>query len=789
MDLVLAMDVLEHLADPLKTVQHCAGLLQPEGLFIFQTPCYPEGMSFSDMQASQSPFLEMLLPQSHIYLFSRMSVRVLFERVGFGQVAFEPAVFAHYDMFVIASRATLAPRPEVEAVGTLAGEGRIEPRLLLALLDLDRENRELAQRLTQAESDADARLQNTLTLEATLAESNADRQARLDQVHTLDALLQEANVDRAARLDQIHTLDALVREIRLEREQQAVVNQQLEQVFETTRDMLVTARAEITTLRARVAALPGPVPRQPALARRRHKGPPERPLVAIDVTPVLPGSENGGAKGFVLALLDGFAARGRHRYVLLTTSVNHESFAAFEQRGMTRSCLTGPAVGRAPRQSVLGRLWPGPQNVQGRVSLRAQGAQLLFCPMTDPAHAEPGMPTVCTVYDLQHLEYPDFFTVNERATRDAFLNRVKNMASLVVCISEFTRREVIGKLGLAPERVRAIPIAIHGRLVPPSSEAVRQMRARFGLGDAPYAFYPANGWPHKNHQLLLIGFAQLVAERPEIPLHLVLAGNLLELGPRLQEAVTLMDLAGRVHLVGFVSDEELAELLRGAFCLLFPSLYEGFGIPLLEAMQSGTPIVCSRVASLPEVGGEAARYIDPRRPEEIGAALQELYNQPEMRRSLIERGGRRLDHFRTADMVDRYLDVLDEGLGGAGYAPAASVEGIFGDRWLGPVVTAMAGSSPHGRIWDLEMSLPDWYPHPTVTLRADLDGRKVRTLQFARGQTRHLQVAVPAAGGQVRLEVAPSFVPDANGDHRELTMRLVRCQLRESETGEIVHEV
>jgi hypothetical protein len=65
----------------------------------------------------------------------------------------------------------------------------------------------------------------------------------------------------------------------------------------------------------------------------------------------------------------------------------------------------------------------------------------------------------------------------------------------------------------------------------------------------------------------------------------------------------------------------------------------------------------------------------------------------------------------------------------------------------------------------------------------------VRTLQSARGQTRHLQVAVPAAGGQVRLEVAPSFVPDANGDHRELTMRLVRCQLRESETGEIVHEV
>jgi SAM-dependent methyltransferase len=94
MDLVLAMDVLEHFSDPLETVRHCAGLLTRDGLFIFQTPCYPEGISFGDMQASQSPFLEQLRPQEHIYLFSRTSVRALFERVGFGHVAFEPAMFA-----------------------------------------------------------------------------------------------------------------------------------------------------------------------------------------------------------------------------------------------------------------------------------------------------------------------------------------------------------------------------------------------------------------------------------------------------------------------------------------------------------------------------------------------------------------------------------------------------------------------------------------------------------------------------------------------------------------------
>jgi len=515
----------------------------------------------------------------------------------------------------------------------------------------------------------------------------------------------------------------------------------------------------------------------------------ERPLVAIDVTPILPGSENGGAKGFVLALLEGFIQRGRHRYVLLTTPANHNSFAALERTGMTRLCVVDGVVPKAPRKRFLEWLRSRPRKGFGRGPLGGRGVDLLFCPMTDPAYAEPGVPIVCTVYDLQHLEYPSFFTTAERAARDAFFSRVKRAANLVVCISEFTRREVIERLGLGPERVRTIRIAIQSRLVLPSDQAVLETRARLGIGDAPYAFYPANGWPHKNHRLLLVGFAHLIGERPDLPLHLVLAGNLLEFARELQLAITQMGLAKRVHLVGFVSDEDLAALWRSAYCLLLPSLYEGFGIPLLEAMQFGTPIVCSRLASLSEVAGDAAAYIDPRRPAEIGTALKELFDNPAVRSALIERGGKRLEIFQTGDMVNRYLDVLDEVLSGGGHSLAASVEGVFNDRWVGPVVTAEAGASPGGRVWDFEMHLPSELPHPSATVRADLNGRKVQKLTLQRGQTSRLQVNVPPAGGHLRLEVTPSFVPQAHGDHRELTVQLVRCQLRESKTGEIVHEV
>ena len=288
------------------------------------------------------------------------------------------------------------------------------------------------------------------------------------------------------------------------------------------------------------------------------------------------------------------------------------------------------------------------------------------------------------------------------------------------------------QLHIQPDRVTAIPIAIHNRLRA-STDAVRAVRNRFGLGTAPYALYPANGWPHKNHRMLLVSFARLVAERPDLPLHLVLTGNLLDTGPDLATAIERIGLSSRIHLAGFVSDEELAALYTDAFCLLFPSLYEGFGIPLLEAMQFRVPIVCSAVPSLVEVAADAARYIDPRQPESIGAALHELWNDPGRRRTLIEQGVKRLNAFSEAEMVNRYLDVLDTVLRRrAELAPF--VEGVFDDRWMGPVVTAVSGASGSGRVWHFEMCLPDSNPSPPRRFKATWMGG--RSLLFGSNEAR-----------------------------------------------------
>ncbi len=385
-------------------------------------------MSFEDMQAHGPPFSNMLRPQEHIYLFSRTSVRALFERVGCPHVTFEPAMFAAYDMFVVASRTSLVPRQESEAIEVLTGTGTVESRLVLGLLDLDRERAALTAQLRRVEGDAAARLENTLTLEALLQEANADRAARLTQIHELGRLLQEANADRAARLEDVHTLGDLLkaenpdvaahlaqiheveqllaeanadrvawldqvhtlateverllaeagedRAARLALHQRTVeqvgelqVSQRhLEQMLETTREALMAAHAELDELRTRILA---PHAQRAAFSLRRSKTAPERPLVAIDVTPILPGSENGGAKAFVLALIDGLARRRRHRYMLLTSSGNHASFAAFEQPGMERLCLTETATGQT-RMATTIVAWPTER--QDRRTARVRGA-------------------------------------------------------------------------------------------------------------------------------------------------------------------------------------------------------------------------------------------------------------------------------------------------------------------------------------------------------------------------------------------------------------------------------
>jgi glycosyltransferase involved in cell wall biosynthesis len=214
-------------------------------------------------------------------------------------------------------------------------------------------------------------------------------------------------------------------------------------------------------------------------------------------------------------------------------------------------------------------------------------------------------PAATTVLDVQHEVFPEFFSRAELLYRRRVYGWTVRRSRIVITISEHARTALVERLGLEPERVRAIYLAVdHERFTPDGG--VRE----------PFLLYPANRWPHKNHERLFEAFALVRRERPELRLVLTGAGHA---GLSLPEGVESR---------GHVSLDELVGLYRSAAALAYPSLYEGFGIPCVEAMACGCPVACSNVASLPEVCGDAAVYFDPLSVESIAQGIREVLDHP-----------------------------------------------------------------------------------------------------------------------------------------------------------------
>ena len=214
-------------------------------------------------------------------------------------------------------------------------------------------------------------------------------------------------------------------------------------------------------------------------------------------------------------------------------------------------------------------------------------------------------PAVTSVLDVQHEVFPEFFSRAELAYRRRVYGWTVRRSRMVITLSEHAREALIERLHLDPASVRAIHLAVdHQRFRPD------------GRPREPFLLYPANAWKHKNHQRLFEAFAEIRRERPELRLVLTGAGH---------ESLALPD---GVSSRGHVSLDDLVVLYRTATALVYPSLYEGFGIPCVEAMACGCPVAASNVASIPEVCGDAAVYFDPLDPESIADGIRTVLDHP-----------------------------------------------------------------------------------------------------------------------------------------------------------------
>ena len=337
-----------------------------------------------------------------------------------------------------------------------------------------------------------------------------------------------------------------------------------------------------------------------------------RVRIVADLSQLAQGGENGGAARFALDLLGALLRGGSFEISLLARPAAIPSLAPLRALGALVVPLQPGGEAEEPRRlrRTLRRLPPSlARLVPDRASLRRFGADVLFSPLQSAAFHEPGLPHVAVAYDAQELHHSGFFSPAELGRRAAFRADL-GRCDRVVAISEATRDDLVAHAGIRPDRVSVIhPAGPSGRRPIPADEQETRLGA-LGLRAGDYALYPANFWPHKNHERLLRAMAASpVARDPSF--HLVLCGALDDRRRDVEALSASLDLGPRVLFLGYQPDDDLTALLQGARFLVFPSLFEGFGIPVVEAFRLGVPVACSDLPVLREVTGEAAVLFGP----------------------------------------------------------------------------------------------------------------------------------------------------------------------------------
>jgi glycosyltransferase involved in cell wall biosynthesis len=271
-------------------------------------------------------------------------------------------------------------------------------------------------------------------------------------------------------------------------------------------------------------------------------------------------------------------------------------------------------------------------------------------------------PSVLTIHDIQHEFYPEFFSPEDLYFRKrAFPESARN-ADYLIAISEFTRQTVIQKYSIDPAKIITIHYGLDEQFTPLNGKGcLEEIKAKYKL-PSRFIFYPANSWPHKNHAGLFEAMKKLKA-RHKLSFKLVLAGVIYPQHKDIMDRVRFLGLEDDVVHIGYISHIDTPFIYRQALCLVFPSFFEGFGAPVLEAMGCACPVVCSNVTSLPEIVGDAALKVTPENVDSIAEAIERVVEDNSLREKLVEKGLERTRAFSWANAARETRAVYYKALG------------------------------------------------------------------------------------------------------------------------------
>lgn len=328
-------------------------------------------------------------------------------------------------------------------------------------------------------------------------------------------------------------------------------------------------------------------------------------------------------------------------------------YSVYTTRGLDNRALDLPAnfrviPSRLPTINPRVRIpW---EQLLAPLLLRRSGADLFHGTHSVVPLACP-VPSVVTIHDLAFIRFPQTFRAYNRTYLDFATRLSARRAARVLVVSEHTRREVIGLLGVAPERVVVTPNAVRDHFRPPDQATLDAFRARKGLPER-FVLYVGTLEPRKNLITLLEAYARL-SRRQDAPL--LMGGGKGWMYDAVFRRLDELGLRDRVRFIGYLDEEELPLWYAAATVFVFPSIYEGFGMPPLEAMACGAPVVTSNAASLPEVVGDAGLMVPPDDPDGFAAAIERLLDDAELRRELRERGFRQAQAYSWRTTAERTL--------------------------------------------------------------------------------------------------------------------------------------
>lgn len=387
--------------------------------------------------------------------------------------------------------------------------------------------------------------------------------------------------------------------------------------------------------------------------------------VAVDMRWMIPGVA-GGIEQLARAFLRELLAIDQHNaYTLIVPArVAHGIDVRRHPRVRVTSLDSAGAylhrVWMAMRRRLLAALhlddWKSP-DVLTLKWLRSLNADMVYA---FPGYTHPdvqALPQVLVVPDIQHEYFPRLFTPQALEERTRLYRDSIRRATHVCAISEFTRQTLIDKLAIPPAKITTVHLAAEPLFTPSKDATDSEVLQRYALEAHKYLFFPGHTWRHKNHRAAIQALA-LLHKAHKIQYPLICTGGIREAQQDIEQEVERQGLHGAVRFIGYCTKEQLPALYRNAACLVFPSLFEGFGMPVLEAMACGCPVVCSNTTSLPEIGGDAALLVDPEDHEALAEAVRSVINSRELRDVMRSRGLERAKQFSWRRHTIETLRVL-----------------------------------------------------------------------------------------------------------------------------------